>query len=172
MKEIRHQEFSESMERFGFTSWEILDLPDIGLSYMPREEVVTKVLEIVRREQYDAIVSFHPHEVTPVFDHRNHVTAGEVARDVSAFADVRYWHPEYPAPDARPALLLWTTDTARGTHAIERNGEAKKKRNDHIEAVYPSQFPADKRSEWEAIFDRIQDPSGEGVIHEIYLRVR
>lgn len=169
MKQIRRNEFTHSMEALG-TSGIALDHGDLRMSLAPPEPAVKDVLKIVREQQFGVLFSFHPYEVTPVFDHPDHNTAGIVTKLVAAAADVRHFYPEYPAMSERPELFFWTSDTKTATQKLPLPAGARKRRNQHLIEQYPSQFAAAEKREWTTIFDRITN--GKHKHRELYVNVR
>ena len=57
--------------------------PDMKLAYLPLEIMVNKVSRVVNNKNITILVSFHPNEITPGFDHPDHNRVGEVTRLVS-----------------------------------------------------------------------------------------
>lgn len=186
MGELRREEARRALESLGATLT-VLSFPDLNLPFVPLQEIVTAVLNVVQEKQPDALFSFHPHEITPEFDHRDHNIAGTVARQVGAAADVDYFSPgARVAPrekqpgvlKERPELYLWTSQnqvTHTGFRTLDLSEEVREKRNEYLIKHYPSQFRDSEKQEWIPIFDSItQEKSGEEIIRhqERYLRVR
>lgn len=169
MKNIRREEFLHSLQSIGAMGIS-LDYPDLHVSLTPIEPVVQTTLKTVRDNKFGVLFSFHPNEVTPLFDHPDHNTAGVITKIVAAAADVKHFYPEYPAMQKRPELYVWTTDTHTATHKLPLPKAARERRNTHLVTHYPSQFSRENQSEWTVIFDRITH--GNHKHRELYLKIR
>ncbi|GIK84257.1 MAG: hypothetical protein BroJett025_08790 [Patescibacteria group bacterium] len=170
---IRKQEAEAAMQFLG-ASLTILRFPDLGLPFVPLQELVAAVLPIVREVGADALFSFHPKEITNYFDHPDHNRAGEVAKYVRAAADVAHYMPKSAALKKRPELYLWTTKKQK--MKIHLSEQTRAHRNDYLTKCYPSQFSTETKEVWGAIFDDITNEkhkTNEGKLHtERYKRVK
>lgn len=171
MRDIRAKEFENAAHHLGVQT-HTLGFPDLGLSFLPRETLVRQTLTAVRQKKFDVLFSFHPAEITPMFDHPDHVLVGDITRFVGAAADVAHFMPDVPAMDERPSLYLWTTDTNQATHQLPMSDKTREKRTEYLATWYPSQFSWETKTAWSGIFDHITDPSGTGNHGELYRRVR
>lgn len=149
-----------------------LEFADLGLSFIPFEILVKAVLEIVRGYSIDVLASFHPHDVTPEIDHPDHTTAGNIARFVSAVADVAHFMPEVAASLTRPELWLWTSRDQLATEVLELNPGDSERFADYLLQQYPSQFEKNSQHRWQQIFDRIRTTTSDNRQLERYQRVR
>ncbi len=154
MKGIRQAEFTKATESRKIMT-EILDIGDLQLTTHPFEELLCKLLEVIRRINPAALFTFHPYEVTPAFDHPDHNVSGKLVLHAGAVADVAYKYPEISALHFRPELYLWTTRKDLATHRINLEKQARYRRNQYLVDYYPSQFSKQTQPEWSQIFDRI-----------------
>jgi LmbE family N-acetylglucosaminyl deacetylase len=170
MKKIRQEEFTHAMDYWGASS-HILSHGDLMLSEEPIGPQTLDVLNIVRNKQFGALFSFHPYELTPLFDHPDHNRAGEITKRVASVSDVVYYHPEIPALPYRPSLYFWTTDKTQATHMLPLSGETRKRREEYLFTYYPSQFPEHTKDQWGPIFDRISMQENKSH-QELYMQIR
>lgn len=171
LKQVRRVEFSNAARSLPITP-DIHDLGDLQLSFQPFENLVLEVLKVVRRQHFAALFSFHPHEVTPRFDHPDHHLSGEITQFVGATADVTHFHPEIPAMERRPELYLWTTITHLASQHLLLTVEQRQRRDQYLIDHYSSQFTLDQKDQWAPIFDQITYDKASGEHQEKWLRVR
>lgn len=169
MRKIREREAEQALNFLNATLT-ILSFPDLELSFIPFEQLVLSVLSEVRQHEADVLFSFHPNEVTREFDHPDHTIAGQVARYVSAAADVEHLLPDVSAQKTRPQLYLWTTEKKRANKQILLPKTVRKNRNHYLKEFYPSQFPGDSETAWKKIFDSITKQKKNHI--ELYQKVR
>ena len=89
----REIEFRKAITSFGGEPIQ-LGFPDMGLTSIWNKDpnqIIEPVLEIIRRREFGALLSFHPYEITPQFDHPDHRIAGLVVQIVAASADVAHY---------------------------------------------------------------------------------
>lgn len=172
MKEIRRREFVTSMDALG-AKYVINEYPDGELGEH-RDEIKKRVLEITRENQFDVLFSFHPHEVTPIFDHPDHRVAGEATLYAGNFADVAgLYDQNVPALNFRPSTYLWTTAEQMATHAARLDNNDRNNMTEHYGTHYPSQFPREQAGIWGKIFERIsRGTRGASKPREMYMEVR
>lgn len=154
MAQIRQQEAVNAMHAIG-ASMTMLSFPDLHLPFVPFQELVKAVLPTIRSLKADAIFSFDPNELTPFFDHPDHIVAGKVAQYVGAAADVKHFMPESVPLKKRPELYLWTSDEKRANTKVSLSKNIRKKRNEYLADNYPSQFSVENKAEWQRIFTAI-----------------
>jgi LmbE family N-acetylglucosaminyl deacetylase len=170
MKDIRREEFIHAMDYWS-ASYHILPYGDLMLSEEPIGPQTLDVLNIVRDKQFGSLFSFHPYEMTPIFDHPDHNRAGEITKRVASVSDVDYYHPEIPALDFRPSLFFWTTDKSKVTHVVPLSEKTRQRREEYLFEYYPSQFSKKTRNQWGPIFDRISLQEN-GSHQEFYTKIR
>lgn len=177
MAGIRKVEFGRSAQALRFTAV-AAEFPDMGLSFIALEKVVEFVITQIRGSNTAAVFSFTPDEYMLYFDHPDHTLAGQAARIAATAADVGHFLPETPALARRPELYLRTTHVDRATQALPISESARLRRASHLIDHYPSQFSAEKRHEWEGLFDEVTASSAtpeavDAEIHlEYYIKVR
>lgn len=169
VEKIRKLEFEQATRSKGIDSLG-LHFGDLELAHLPFDLLVNSVLTVVRQRQFDMLVSFHPDEITHIFDHPDHQIAGQVTRYVGAVADVAKYRPETGHPVKRPELFLWTTDPAKATHALPLRKKSRRKRNKYLSKQYPSQFPKESKVIWKKIFDTITRNKNTHI--EYYKKIR
>lgn len=85
-----------------------------------REEVLLRLVEILRREQPDVVFGYDAHERYP---HPDHLRIHEMSKEIVRISADRSWHPETGPPWEIP-LLLAPTFTARRAAALLAAHEA------------------------------------------------
>jgi LmbE family N-acetylglucosaminyl deacetylase len=166
MAEIRDAEFESSARALHMHGY-IFDYPDVymGESLKPAIEQVT---EIVRRNQYDLVVSYHPTYYAREIDHPSHPPAGVIAQYV-ALASTRLFMSQYPAMRERPKLM-YRQDWALSTHEVVVTQQTQDCQIDHLIRYYPSQYRS--RDGLTPIFDRVTDTGIPGKKAEGYVLIR
>lgn len=154
MAHIRQQEAVNAMCSIG-ASMTMLSFPDLHLPFVPFEELVRAVLPMIRSLKADALFSFDPNELTPFFDHPDHIVAGKVAQYVGTAADVKHFMSESVVLKKRPELYLWTSDEKRANTKVSLPKNIREKRNEYLIENYPSQFSVENQAEWQKIFTEI-----------------
>ena len=154
MGEIRFQEATHAARVLN-AQLLMLSFPDLHLPYIPIQTLVESVLPVVREHKFDAIFSFHPHEITPFFDHPDHNQVGLLAQAVGAASDVAHFMPEHPPLVQRPGLYLWTTQKVLANRELKLRKNCRKNRDFYLQTSYPSQFSREKYAEWRGIFEVI-----------------
>jgi len=179
VKEIRLQEFQQAMSSLG-AKYEIMGLRDFGLSTIPLIEIAIPLMNVLRKNDFGAVFSFHPYEITQDFDHPDHNMAGSATRFASSAQDVKNFNVTQDftneeiaqATDSRPELYFWTTDSNQANKKIKLSKESRERRNNYLINNYGSQFPSKSKSRWGKIFDRITDKRLFKGHQEYYQRVR
>lgn len=171
LKQVRRVEFSNAARSLPITP-DIHDLGDLQLSFQPFEQLVVEMLKVIRSHQFAALFSFHPSEITPRFDHPDHLMAGKLTQFVGATADVHHFHPEFPATHQRPELYLWASVDHLASHHLLLTVEHRQRRDQYLVDHYPSQFILDQKDQWAPIFDQITYDKASGEHQEKWLRVR
>ncbi len=173
MGKLRENEFYSSNNARGLQGY-MMKFPDTGLNRADiMEQAKNETLEFVRENNFGAIFSFHPFEITPEFDHLDHNAAGEIARYVGAFSAVKNLHTKSAPLENRPSLYLWTSNPGFATHHILFSPEIEADRKMHLANYYPSQFPKDSMSRWGVIFDGIsRGMRGDLPSREMFMKVR
>jgi LmbE family N-acetylglucosaminyl deacetylase len=101
---LRERELREAAQILKFDSLEILPYEDKEIPNIPLDEIRRILVERIRRERPDVLVTFDPHGITM---HLDHIALSRfVTEAIPAAADQR-WYPELGAPYAVPRLL-WT----------------------------------------------------------------
>jgi LmbE family N-acetylglucosaminyl deacetylase len=171
MAKIRRQEIEHAAALFGATLT-ILEFVDTRLKMVAFETLIKAVLPLIREIKPDALFSFND-EAQLHINHPDHRVTAQVAEYVADMANVKHSYPEYPAPTERPDLYLWTTHTEKSEekiYSLPLTKKTRKKHNEYLKAVHPSQFTAENELEWTTIFE---DISKDGARHtERYIKVR
>lgn len=156
MKRIRRQEFLQMTERKQFKS-KIFDYGDLQLYFQDKVKIYNEVLAFIRDIAPAAIFSFSPFEAMSGFDHLDHEVAGNIARFVGGSSDVHHHLPEVKGMDYRPELFLRTEQKQKKKNVKLKIGKkSNKRRLEHLEQNYPSQFNPKDKDQWQEIFDRIE----------------
>ncbi len=154
MAEIRYGEFISAMAELGF-GYEILALPDLGLSSIDFSVMVMSLLSLFRTHDFASIFAFAPDEFTPLFDHPDHTKSGEAARYAAMATNVGRLLPESPAIEGRPELYLRRTEKNRSTHQLPLTSQARERRDAFLIGQYPSQFSQENHAQWSEAFDQV-----------------
>lgn len=179
VKEVRLAEFQQAMDSLG-ANYENMGYEDFGLSTLPFSDIAIPLMNVLRKNDFGAVFSFHPYEITPVFDHPDHNMTGLATRFAAAGQDVNNFEvgkyisdaDVYPATDNRPELYLWTTDSTQANKKIKLTKKSLNNRNDYLINNYGSQFPRKSKSRWGKIFDKITHKGLFKGHQEYYQQVR
>jgi len=179
VKEVRLGEFQEAMASIG-VDYQSMDYDDFGLSTIPLENIVVPLINILRKNDFGAVFSFHPYEITQDFDHPDHNLTGLATRFAASAQDVKNFNVRQylgdeditQETDSRPELYLWTTDSNQANKKIKLTRESRNRRNNYLVNNYGSQFPSKSKTRWGKIFDRITDKGIFKGHQEYYQQVR
>jgi LmbE family N-acetylglucosaminyl deacetylase len=179
VKELRLAEFQQAMGSLG-ANYENMGYEDFGLSMLPFKDIAVPLMNILRKNDFGAVFSFHPYEITPIFDHPDHNMAGLATRFAAAGQDVNNFevgkydvdNDVYQATEGRPELYFWTTDSNQANKKIKLTKESRNNRNNYLINNYGSQFPSKSKTRWGKIFDKITDKGLFKGHQEYYQQVR
>lgn len=171
MAQIRRREAERAAAVFGATLT-ILEFADTSLKLVAFEALIMAVLPLIRKINPDALFSFNDENQLHI-NHPDHRVVAQVAEYVADIADVKHAYPQFPAPSKRPEFYRWTTHTDKTEekiYSVPLTESARKKHNEYLKAVHPSQFQAESELEWITVFEAI---SRDGKKHsERYLKTR
>lgn len=158
VKEIREREGRSAAAYWGATV-EFLDLGDTQLAFLPLQNVVYPILEVIRRRKPTIIFTFHPEEHTQFFQHIDHNIVGTATGIAADFMNVAGFFPNLPATTDRSRLAYWTSNPHLATHVVHRSQEELSRRDAYLIEHYPSQFQAETQPQWRKYFDTIDHVS-------------
>jgi LmbE family N-acetylglucosaminyl deacetylase len=101
---VRAAELEEAARILGIRQVYLFGYPDRGLDPVPHDDIRRRLVQVIRRERPDVVITFDPNGSNL---HPDHIAISRFASDaVSAAADAR-WFSSEGAPHSTPRLL-WT----------------------------------------------------------------